>query len=135
MWKIAQRLIVFSFLCGMATRASGQGVGSGDWPQWQGPDRTNVSRESGLLQTWPASGPPVAWSISTVGKGYGSLAIRSDRIFVQGSNGRQSIVYSLNRADGKGVWSKALGSAGDNDKGPGPRGTPSTTRRSSRSTR
>jgi outer membrane protein assembly factor BamB len=38
--------------------------------------------------------------------------------------GRQSAVVALNRADGKTVWSRALGSGGDNDRGPGPRGTP-----------
>jgi hypothetical protein len=24
-----------------------------DWPQWQGPDRNSVSKETGLLQEWP----------------------------------------------------------------------------------
>ena len=95
-----------------------------DWPQWRGPDRNGLSKESGLLQQWPASGPPLVWSISSLGAGYGSLAIKDDRIFVQGSNGRQSVIYVLSRADGKGVWSKALGPAGNNDRGPGPRGTP-----------
>ena len=27
-----------------------------DWPQWQGPDRTRISKETGLLKEWPASG-------------------------------------------------------------------------------
>ena len=30
-----------------------------DWPQWQGPDRNRVSKETGLLKAWPAAGPPV----------------------------------------------------------------------------
>ncbi len=97
-----------------------------DWPQWQGPDRTGLSKETGLLQQWPPSGPPLVWSASNLGAGYGSIAVKGDRVFLQGSNGRQSIVVSLNRADGKNVWSKALGSARNNDRGPGPRGTPTT---------
>src|SRR5882762_11796805 len=97
---------------------------SADWPQWRGPARNGLSKESGLLPQWPASGPPLVWSISSLGDGYGSLAVKDDRIFVQGSNGRQSIVYVLNRADGKGIWSKALGPGVGNDRGPGPRGTP-----------
>ena len=110
---------------GLAIRIAGQSPApSADWPQWRGPDRNGLSKESGLLQQWPASGPPLVWSISSLGAGYGSVAIKDDRIFVQGSNGRQSIVYVLNRADGKGIWSKALGPAGNNDRGPGPRGTP-----------
>src|SRR5207244_3108220 len=88
------------------------------------PDRTGLSKESGLMPQWPAAGPPPVWSISNLGAGYGSIAVQGDRIFLQGSNGRQSVVFSLNRADGKGVWSKALGSAGNNDRGPGPRSTP-----------
>jgi outer membrane protein assembly factor BamB len=74
-----------------------------DWPQWQGPDRTGLS---GL------------------GTGYGSLAVKGDRIFVQALNGSGSSVSSLNRGDGKVVWTKSLGRGGRNDRGPGPRGTP-----------
>jgi outer membrane protein assembly factor BamB len=95
-----------------------------DWPQWGGPNRNSVSTETGLLQQWPANGPRVQWSATGIGKGYGSLATQGDRIFVQGSAGNQSILYSLDRTSGKNVWSKALGAAGDNDRGPGPRGTP-----------
>ena len=95
-----------------------------DWPQWRGPDRSGVSRESGLLKQWPSNGPAVLWSSSNLGAGYGSIATSGDRIFVQGLRNRQSIVSALNRADGKGVWSKALGPGVDNDRGPGPRGTP-----------
>ena len=47
-----------------------------DWPQWHGPDRTGLSKETGLLQQWPASGPPVTWSVSGLGAGYGSLAVK-----------------------------------------------------------
>jgi outer membrane protein assembly factor BamB len=96
----------------------------GDWPQWLGPNRTGVSSEVGLLKQWPAQGPPLVWSGSGVGTGYGSIAVKGDRIFLQGSNGKQSILFSLNRADGKQVWSKAIGAAGSNDRGSGPRGTP-----------
>ena len=95
-----------------------------DWPQWHGPDRNGLSTETGLLQKWPASGPAPLWSVSTLGAGYGSLAVKGDRIFVQGAKGNQSVLFVLNRADGRGVWSKALGPAGSNDRGNGPRGTP-----------
>jgi len=95
-----------------------------DWPQWHGPDRNGLSTETGLLQKWPASGPVQLWSVSTLGAGYGSLAVKGDRIFVQGAKGNQSVLFVLNRADGRGVWSKALGPAGSNDRGNGPRGTP-----------
>ena len=95
-----------------------------DWPQWQGPDRTGISKETGLLKEWPANGPPLVWTATGLGNGYGSMAVAGDRVFVQGTRNRQSIVIALNRADGKEVWSKALGPTEGNDQGPGPRGTP-----------
>ena len=95
-----------------------------DWPQWQGPDRTRLSKETGLLKEWPASGPPLVWTANGVGSGYGSMAVAGDRVFLQGIRGRDSVVIALNRADGKEVWSKALGRSETNDRGPGPRGTP-----------
>ena len=35
-----------------------------DRPQWQGPDRTRLSKETGLLKEWPASGPTIVWTAS-----------------------------------------------------------------------
>jgi outer membrane protein assembly factor BamB len=95
-----------------------------DWPQWQGPDRSGVSKETGLLKQWPAAGPPVVWSISNLGEGYGSIAIKGDRLFVQGTQGAASVVYCLNRADGKRLWMAALGPKVDEGRGNGPRSTP-----------
>ena len=99
-------------------------IHAADWPQWQGPDRTRISKETGLLKEWPAAGPAVVWTATGLGSGYGSMAVAGDRVFVQGTRKRDSVVIALNRADGKEVWSKALGSSESNDRGSGPRGTP-----------
>jgi outer membrane protein assembly factor BamB len=116
--------ITFVLALGLATTTSGQTNLTGDWPQWRGPDRTGLSRETGLLKQWPAAGPSVLWSIKNVGAGYGSIAVAGDRIFVQGGNGRESAVTALARSNGQGAWFKVLGPAGSNDRGNGPRGTP-----------
>lgn len=99
-------------------------INAADWPQWQGPDRTGISKETGLLTSWPSGGPAVVWTARGLGNGYGSMAVAGTRVFVQGTRGGRSVVVALNRADGKEVWSKALGQAGNDDRGPGPRGTP-----------
>jgi len=113
---------IFALGTGVVTIGqSGQGT---DWPQWQGPDRTGISSETGLLREWPASGPAQVWSANSLGRGYGSIAIKGDRIYVQSMKGSTSIVSALNRADGKELWSKTLGPSGSNDQGDGPRGTP-----------
>lgn len=109
---------------GLSAQPASTASTGADWPQWRGLDRSGKSPETGLLKQWPKQGPPAVWSVSSLGGGYGSVSVKGDRVFVQGSNGRQSIVYVLNRADGKNVWSKALGPAGSNDRGSGPRSTP-----------
>src|SRR6266545_1704097 len=98
--------------------------GPSDWPQWRGPERNGVSKDTGLIKQWPSSGPQRAWSISSLGEGYGSLAIKGDRIFVQGTSGSSSVVFCLNRSDGKTVWSAALGQKVNEGRGNGPRSTP-----------
>ena len=98
-----------------------------DWPQWQGPDRTRISKETGLLKEWPAGGPKVIWTANDLGSGYGLMAVAGNRVFLQGARGASSMVIALNRADGKEVWSKALGPVETkmrSDRGAGPRGTP-----------
>lgn len=109
-------IAAWSFVAGAAA--------PGDWPQWRGPDRTGISTETGLLKAWPAAGPAQAWSISGLGRGYGSPAVAGDRIYVQGSQGKNSAVFCLKRADGTVLWSRTLGQGLDQDRGGGPRGTP-----------
>jgi outer membrane protein assembly factor BamB len=102
-----------------------------DWPQWLGPDRTNRSVDRGLLREWPASGPPRLWSLSGLGAGYGSVAVRADRVFVQGSDGKDSKVISVSRHTGQRIWSRTIGPSIGNTGPvadpwafPGARGTP-----------
>lgn len=96
-----------------------------EWPQWRGPLRNGLSSETGLLKQWPEKGPAVSWSISNLGEGYGSVAIKAERIYVQGTfRGAESVVYCLNRADGKTLWMASLGAKANQDKGNGPRATP-----------
>ena len=61
-------------------------------------------------------GPPDRLDRDGLGAGYGSMAVAGDRVFVQGMRGGRSVVIALNRADGKEVWSKALGAPQTNDR-------------------
>ncbi len=40
-----------------------------DWPQWRGPDRSDVSKETGLLKQWPEGGPKQVWLYKNAGNG------------------------------------------------------------------
>jgi outer membrane protein assembly factor BamB len=104
--------------------ASSAVAASGDWPQWRGPDRNDVCAETGLLKEWPADGPPLAWKVASLGKGYSGLSIVGDRIFTMGDGAESCEVLALNRADGKTVWSTKMGRPGGGGGYPGPRCTP-----------
>src|SRR4051812_11346243 len=59
--------------------------GSGpSWPCFRGPDRSGVSKETGLLQSWPEDGPKLLWRTKGAGRGYASLAIADGRIVTLG---------------------------------------------------
>src|SRR5947209_20216716 len=76
-----------------------------DWPQWQGPDRTAVSKEKGLLQEWPKDGPPLAWKAKGLGGGDSAPSVAGGKLFGMGSRGGDEVVWCLSEADGKEVWS------------------------------
>ncbi|MEE2642870.1 MAG: PQQ-binding-like beta-propeller repeat protein [Planctomycetota bacterium] len=66
---------------------------STSWPSWRGADRTGVSRETGLLQSWPENGPAELWRADGLGAGMSSIVVADDKIFTLGrSSGQQNIV-------------------------------------------
>ena len=72
-----------------------------EWPQWRGPNRDAVAKESGLLTQWPEAGPPLAWKATGLGGGFSSLAIAGGRIFTLGDRQGSQQVVAMNLADGK----------------------------------
>ncbi len=94
-----------------------------DWPQWRGPNRDNLSTETGLLKTWDADGPAPVWQAQGLGAGFSSVAVVGPRIYTMGDQGGDQFVIALSAADGKLIWKAKVGPAWD-DGYPGPRGTP-----------
>jgi outer membrane protein assembly factor BamB len=97
---------------------------SADWPQWRGPNRDGISKDTGLLKQWPENGPPLVWKTTGAGNGYSSLAIAGSRLFTMGVRGGREYVLAFDVATGKEIWATPNGSVFNNDKGDGPRGTP-----------
>ena len=95
-----------------------------DWPQWRGPRRDGVSAETGLLRAWPAGGPPLAWKAAGAGEGYSSFAVADGRLITLGARGDTEYVTAFDAASGKRLWEAANGRRFNNDRGSGPRGTP-----------
>jgi len=52
-----------------------------DWPQWLGPQRDGVWRETGILEKFPPNGPTVLWRAPLDG-GYSGPAVAAGRVYV-----------------------------------------------------
>lgn len=52
-----------------------------DWPQWLGPRRDGVWRESGILEKFPEGGPKLRWRVP-IGAGYSGPAVADGRVYV-----------------------------------------------------
>lgn len=96
----------------------------GNWPQWRGPNRDGISTETGLLKQWPENGPPLAWKAKGAGFGYSSFAIVNGRLYTQGLRGDREFIIAFDVTNGKELWATPHGGAFRNDRGDGPRGTP-----------
>jgi outer membrane protein assembly factor BamB len=95
-----------------------------DWPQWRGPDRTDVSKETGLLKSWPEKGPRLLWTFKDAGIGYSGPAIVGDRLYSMGADDENEYVFALDVKNGEKIWSCEIGKRFKNPYGDGPRGTP-----------
>src|ERR671916_2583388 len=107
-----------------ATAASAAAQTGGEWPQWRGANRDGISKETGLLKQWPEGGPALAWKAAGAGMGYSSVVVSKGRVYTLGLRGDKEYVIAFDAATGKEVWATAHGAAFRNDRGDGPRGTP-----------
>ena len=90
---------------------SGTTAVAADWPQWQGPDRNAVSKETGLLKEWPKDGPPLAWKVKDLGGGYSAPSVAAGRVFGMSNRGNDEVVWALDEKNGKELWVARLGAA------------------------
>lgn len=89
--------------------ASGTKAG-GSWPQWRGPNRDGISKETGLLKEWATDGPPLLWTARGMGPGYGSVAVANGLIYTAGNVGSEMKMTAVS-LDGKIKWQESCGPA------------------------
>lgn len=99
-----------------------------DWPQWRGPDRTGISKETGLLKEWPKDGPPLRWKAANIGTGYSTPVVVGGRVYLQTTDEAADTEFALalDEKTGKEVWKTPIGKVGKNvgPQYPGTRSTP-----------
>jgi outer membrane protein assembly factor BamB len=87
---------------------------SSDWPQWRGPARDGISREKGLLESWPEKGPELAWQTDGLGSGMASVVISGGKIFTLGNFKGQTKLIALDQRNGKQLWISPVGGGDPN---------------------
>jgi outer membrane protein assembly factor BamB len=113
-------------------------VWADDWPQWLGPKRDSVWRETGIVDKFPEKGLPVKWRIP-IAAGYSGPAVAGGKVFVtdfvKGSGeslndpgqrpqlkGRERVLC-FDAASGKTLWTHAYDCAYAISYPSGPRAT------------
>jgi outer membrane protein assembly factor BamB len=85
-------------------------VRADDWPQWRGPNRDGVWRETGTLETFPPKGLKIVWR-APVGIGFSSPVVADGRVYVTDSElakpKARERVNAFDALSGKPVWSYA----------------------------
>jgi outer membrane protein assembly factor BamB len=85
-----------------------------DWPQWRGPARNGLSRETGLLRQWPEEGPAQVWVARGLGNGFSSVAVAAGRVYTLGDRKGGCHLIALDEATGKEVWGTRIGRGSPN---------------------
>lgn len=111
-----------------------------DWPQWLGPQRDAVWRETGIVEKFPADGLRFRWRVP-IGGGFAGPAVANGRVYItdrqhaQGAThpanpfargeipGRER-VFCLNEADGVIIWQHEYDCPYTVSYSSGPRATP-----------
>jgi len=83
-------------------------VRADDWPQWRGPRRDGVWRETGILEVFPREGLKVRWRVP-VGPGWSSPVVAGGRVYLTDSQlmrpKAKERVLCFAEATGKPLWS------------------------------
>jgi outer membrane protein assembly factor BamB len=98
-----------------------------DWPQWRGPDRSDISKETGLLKEWPKASPKLLWKYDKAGLGFSCFSVVGDILYTMGARNEDEYAIALNVKDGSQLWATKLGpifTFKNNVWGDGPRATP-----------
>lgn len=76
-----------------------------DWPQWRGPNRDGVYRETGILKSIPPTGLNIRWR-TRIGQGYSGPVVAQGRVYVTDHTFNPEVerVLCLDETTGRTLW-------------------------------
>lgn len=78
--------------------------------EWRPDKRTGVSSETGLLKSWPETGPQLLWSNPGLPKGHSSVTFSNNSLFLTGLNGNNDMLVAMDTL-GNILWQTVIGRA------------------------
>lgn len=96
-----------------------------DWPQWLGPNRNGISKETEWASKWPPGGPKRLWT-TNVGAGHSAVAVSEGLLYTMGNRDGTDTVYCMRADTGDIAWKHAYPC--EAGRYPGPHSTPTVDR-------
>ena len=111
-------------VCGIVMAATSPSlICAADWPQFLGPHRNGVSAETGLIDSFPDTGPKELWRVDAVG-GMSGVSVSGGSAYTMTQDASQQYVLSVDAKTGETRWRTPVDEAYENSMGDGPRATP-----------
>ena len=85
--RMAVSVAVAGLLVGAICVDVSHGASPGEWPHWRGASRDGKSPDTGLLKQWPEGGPKKLWQVDIIGKGFSTVAVANNTVYVTGDVG------------------------------------------------
>ncbi len=116
-WRSKSTTAAILMVLSIPLMASGQESGPAllradtpGWSQWRGPQRDGISKETGLLPSWPEGGPTRLWMAAGIGRGYSSPIVADETIYITGDQADDLIISAFSQ-DGTLRWQTKNGAA------------------------
>src|ERR1043166_3188743 len=100
---IAEVSMTRRLLVALCLLSIGSFVLADDWPQFRGPNRDGISKEKGLLASWPKGGPKLLWTYKEAGLRFSSMSIAKGVVYALGSDVKYAEEYLIAIDEKKGT--------------------------------
>jgi outer membrane protein assembly factor BamB len=102
-YLMIKQLLFVAGLWALVSQAHSQTIS-----QFRGPERNGIYHETGLMKSWPESGPELRWKAEGIGNGYSSPIVTKDRVYVTGEIDSTGFLQSFDN-HGNLLWKKEIG--------------------------
>lgn len=113
----------FQIFMGFMVWGSLGSVFCSDWPQFRGPNADGISGETGLIVSWPESGPVIRWR-HKIGEGFSGISVVGKVFYTGDSTETAEYIIKGDNETGTVLWRQKIAGIFEDSWGNGPRSTP-----------